>query len=248
MTRAGLSVRPGVYFAEVAGEGVIMDLVEDRYYGLEKPSTSIWLGLKAGFSQEWAAVHAPSLAAAAVGTVDDLISNQLAAWEKLGLLTTNPVTPCDLPTTGDPGRPAARGLLSTEVGAARLSPFALASLLTSRHWVRRSMGGDGVCRTIQALQEIPSLEPARQPELDRALLRVVRAYILYRRFFDQGNDDCVPRSLALTRSLRLHGIDARVCFGVQKFPFLAHAWVEANGRAVNERSAAIQGYSMLARF
>ncbi len=47
---------------------------------------------------------------------------------------------------------------------------------------------------------------------------------------------CLQRSFVTTYLLRKHGVPAQMVLGAQKLPFKAHAWVEVNGRVVNERS------------
>jgi hypothetical protein len=47
---------------------------------------------------------------------------------------------------------------------------------------------------------------------------------------------CLQRSFVTTYLLRKHGISAQLVLGAQRLPFKAHAWVEVDGRAVNERS------------
>lgn len=46
---------------------------------------------------------------------------------------------------------------------------------------------------------------------------------------------CLQRSAATTCLLRDCGIPARMVIGVQQIPFKAHAWVEVNGRVVNDK-------------
>jgi hypothetical protein len=55
---------------------------------------------------------------------------------------------------------------------------------------------------------------------------------------------CLQRSFVTTYLLRLHGVEAEMVLGAQKIPFQAHAWVEVNGRAVNERSDVQATYSV----
>lgn len=45
---------------------------------------------------------------------------------------------------------------------------------------------------------------------------------------------CLEQSLTLFTLLRRRGIAAEFRLGVQPRPFYAHAWVEANGRAISE--------------
>lgn len=47
---------------------------------------------------------------------------------------------------------------------------------------------------------------------------------------------CLEQSLALCILLQRRGIAAQVKLGVQARPFHAHAWVDVDGRAVNERA------------
>ncbi len=47
---------------------------------------------------------------------------------------------------------------------------------------------------------------------------------------------CLQRSFVTTYILRKQGVSANLVLGAQKLPFKAHAWVEVDGRAVNERS------------
>ena len=47
---------------------------------------------------------------------------------------------------------------------------------------------------------------------------------------------CLQRSFATTYLLRRAGVAAHMVLGAQKLPFKAHAWVEVNGMAINERS------------
>jgi hypothetical protein len=47
---------------------------------------------------------------------------------------------------------------------------------------------------------------------------------------------CLQRSFVTTYLLRKHSVAAQMVLGAQKLPFKAHAWVEVDGRAINERS------------
>jgi hypothetical protein len=47
---------------------------------------------------------------------------------------------------------------------------------------------------------------------------------------------CLQRSVCLVRLLRTHGVPARLVIGYRPAPFLSHAWVEVEGRVVNDSS------------
>jgi hypothetical protein len=46
---------------------------------------------------------------------------------------------------------------------------------------------------------------------------------------------CLQRSVVTTCLLRSCGVRAQMVVGAQKLPFKAHAWVEVDGQAINER-------------
>jgi hypothetical protein len=46
---------------------------------------------------------------------------------------------------------------------------------------------------------------------------------------------CLQRSAVMACLLRHCGIPAEMVLGAQKMPFEAHAWVEVDGQAINER-------------
>jgi len=55
---------------------------------------------------------------------------------------------------------------------------------------------------------------------------------------------CLQRSFVTTYLLRKRGIAAQMVMGAQKLPFKAHAWVEVDGRVVNERSNVQETYAV----
>jgi hypothetical protein len=69
---------------------------------------------------------------------------------------------------------------------------------------------------------------------DGALERAAAAFARAENFFvpRRAPDDCLPRSLALFRFLRMMGLPAEHVIGCRRAPFFAHAWVECGGRVV----------------
>jgi hypothetical protein len=45
---------------------------------------------------------------------------------------------------------------------------------------------------------------------------------------------CLQRSIVATRLLRAYGINGRLVIGYRPSPFFSHAWVEVDGRVVND--------------
>jgi hypothetical protein len=56
---------------------------------------------------------------------------------------------------------------------------------------------------------------------------------------------CLQRSSVLVKMLRRRGEPARLVIGAQKLPFAAHAWVEVNGKIVNDRLASTEKFLIL---
>jgi hypothetical protein len=58
---------------------------------------------------------------------------------------------------------------------------------------------------------------------------------------------CLQRSAALTCLLRHYRRPAQMILGAQQSPFRAHAWVELDGRVVNDKPYLPEMYSVLDR-
>ena len=58
---------------------------------------------------------------------------------------------------------------------------------------------------------------------------------------------CLQRSAATACLLRQYGVRAEMVIGAQQVPFRAHAWVEAEGQVVNDKSYTPEMYDVLDR-
>jgi len=58
---------------------------------------------------------------------------------------------------------------------------------------------------------------------------------------------CLQRSAATACLLKRHGVPAQMVIGAQQMPFKAHAWVEVDGRVVNDKAYTPQLYGVLDR-
>lgn len=58
---------------------------------------------------------------------------------------------------------------------------------------------------------------------------------------------CLQRSAATTCLLKRFGVRAYLVIGAQQMPFMAHAWVEVNGRVVNDKAYLPRLYAVLDR-
>jgi Transglutaminase-like superfamily len=58
---------------------------------------------------------------------------------------------------------------------------------------------------------------------------------------------CLQRSAATACLLKRHGVSAQMVIGAQQMPFRAHAWVEVDGRVVNDTPYTRELYGVLDR-
>ncbi len=58
---------------------------------------------------------------------------------------------------------------------------------------------------------------------------------------------CLQRSAATACLLKRNGVPAQMVIGAQQIPFKAHAWVEVDGRVVNDKPYTPEMYSVLDR-
>jgi hypothetical protein len=56
---------------------------------------------------------------------------------------------------------------------------------------------------------------------------------------------CLQRSAATVCLLRRYGVPARMVTGIQEFPLRAHAWVEVDGRVINDKPYTREIYAEL---
>jgi hypothetical protein len=58
---------------------------------------------------------------------------------------------------------------------------------------------------------------------------------------------CLQRSAATACLLKKYGLPAQMVIGAQQMPFKAHAWVEVDGRVVNDKPYTPEMYAVLDR-
>jgi len=58
---------------------------------------------------------------------------------------------------------------------------------------------------------------------------------------------CLQRSAATACLLKSYGVPATLVIGAQQMPFRAHAWVEVDGKVVNDKAYVLDMYLVLER-
>ncbi len=87
------------------------------------------------------------------------------------------------------------------------------------------------------------LAEAGRQEAQNTFAAVQDATMLYYR----RREDCLPKALTTFHLLRRQGIPAELCFAVKKYPFTAHAWVEAYGEPLDDEPSRLKRYTVIHR-
>jgi len=215
-----------IKWAEVGGIVYILDLAQDRYFGLNREFRNAWLGLLASQSCR----DRDNRDAVSATLLDDISSR---GWlDEL---------PCRVP----------RGCDWLWHPLTHVYPRVPSRLLAFRAWlclaiVAVSFRLWGLGPTYRAAAAV-SASPCRSPTPDYPSL--VGRFIDAERFFvsSQSTHDCLPRSLALYVFLRrFGGVPARHHIGVCRFPFVAHAWTTVHGRPLLDREGMVDAFVTLA--
>lgn len=85
--------------------------------------------------------------------------------------------------------------------------------------------------------------PAGREQAERTYAAVQRATMLYYR----RRRDCLPKAVTAFYLLRRQGLAAELCFGVKKFPFAAHSWVEAYGVQLDDDPSRLEALTVIHR-
>jgi hypothetical protein len=243
-----LACKPGVHFAEVDGQGVLMDLFADRYLGLSRWGSRIWDALARGEPTDTIAEALVGEEGLSEAEAHDLVHRQIEAWKQYHLLLPPQQARAKLALPQSRARVEPSAAVEPEVVAGtRFSALGFLHLVWAGLWTRAALRWRGLPWTLGRVQRIRAraLSARRREWLIR---RTLKAYVALRRPVSQGQRDCLPRSVGLAAALRRQGLDATVCFGVRNYPFLAHAWVEADGVAINEPLDTVCRFTALACF
>lgn len=210
---------------------VILDLHHGHYFVLDRVASAIWSDLLSGVdSAELTGRLSHEYAVPA-----EHVANDIAAF-------VSELQSRNFLTDQAPDRP--QGMTSRPTREPSLLALrAWWHLFAASHRLKRQ--GFGPTYTMYSTLTRPMPVADWQPRLERALCAFARAENFYH--LKQAPEDCLPRSLALFRFLASIGIAADHVIGVQRFPFAAHAWIECNGRVVQDDADRPRCYTEIAR-
>lgn len=112
--------------------------------------------------------------------------------------------------------------------------------------VRGVLGRAGLRGLERLLAVRPAVHPL-PPERHRVAIAETRTALDRARRGQVGHVACLPRAAACALVLRRRGVPADVVIGVRGQPFTAHAWVEVDGRIVDDTAAGSGPYTVIRR-
>jgi hypothetical protein len=217
-----------VHWVNADGGAILLDLVHDRYLALDEEAAAIWRLIS----------HAAGDASADADTV----MRHILAWRSRGLVVE------ERSSRTVQSKPIGRAAVVEYPfdADARPRPADVWFALYNRWWADRALTRRGIAEALRRLAHAARVRRPVPPLSTCA--RVVAGHRRVGGWFAYRGHDCLPRSLALARALRMTGFDADLCIGVRTFPFGAHAWVELGDAAVDETPDRISEYALIARF
>jgi hypothetical protein len=238
-----LMLRPAAHVraALAADGGVLLDLRSGRYVALNAVAAALWRALLAGAALDDVLARVARDGAQPVERVRRDAEEFLSRARAAGLLepgSGNPAAPDDgaasVPERAEPTE------LQQAATPARLWLPAAWCLVFGFERARRLLG---FARLHTLLHRLP--RRARRRDLARA--RTLAATVNRAAQLQPGRAECLERSAAALALLRLLGWPVEMVIGVQPRPFVAHAWIELDGRVLNDRQEVRSTYIALER-
>lgn len=233
----------------------LLDLRSGKYLSLDPVGARIWQQLAEGRSKAEITEHLRSLFDAPAEQIRNDVSAMLRRFTDVGLLEPMPSRPDPWHeiTPSKPGKhpaafPTVRYQAESGPSGSRIHRW-----LGDALWLVRGLLALGYIDLLTRLRAFPgvhrALERARandpqplSPLAWQITAAVNRAAALYyqRRW-------CLQRSAACAYLLRRHGFGAELVLGVQVLPFIAHAWVEMDGKVINDNPELTRTFAELHR-
>jgi hypothetical protein len=209
-----LNLAEHVRFCVIDGQYIFLDLKEDRYFGLPRPTDAAFAALLAG----------------------DASSTHVGGLQAAGLLVKSPAGRPLKPTT----HPAAASsfLEDGELGrgiSTVIVAEVLLQVLGARRAVRKKRLPGLLAKPGQGASESHGVSRERR---DRAVGQFLRA----RRAIPIA-PNCLYDSLALRRFLQRRSVAADLVIGTKLHPFAAHCWLQDGTMVLNDSLSAARGFA-----
>jgi Transglutaminase-like superfamily/Coenzyme PQQ synthesis protein D (PqqD) len=228
--------------------GVLFDPERDRLLKLNATGVEMWHALNAGQSESDVAGQLACKYGVDRQQVLDDLRNLVAKAAALGLSPSDILLTEELPHNIGPQTAPSFPWYGHGPDAARPRPRHFTILcavagLALFDCILSLLSFDLLCRSVKAWPLKPGYAHDNLTLIGQVCAAVEKACVWYPK-----KALCLQRSAVTTCILRSCGIPAHMVVGVRPMPFLAHAWVEAEGSVVNDFPNVRKFYQMLAAY
>jgi hypothetical protein len=214
----GYRLREGASFCCIDDRHVFLDLLSDKYFGLGVAADRQFARILAG---------------------ENVDPGDVAPMLRSGLLSKAPQEEVPIPCSQWTQVPATEGVATQRASITMVASALWRRTCWSRHVRQRSLGDNIALLTRKRSSIVAGI--ADPDALGRIEGGYRRAALIW-----SERDRCLATAMALMDELLAHGIAVQLVFGVRTDPFQAHCWVEANGLAVGQDTAALSAFSQIA--
>lgn len=214
--------------------GVVLDLKRDRLLKLNSVGTEMWTLLSGGMSETQVVEKIAQQYGVDRSRVREDLRSLLCRAQELGLSPESVLI-------AEPTEQTASNAVEKSSAVREQDQSAQNAVPTIGDVVKAILGlalFDIIlsCRTLETLCSVVRswpVKPLRPVSEATAVVQVSRAVERASVWYPK-KALCLQRSAVTACLLRQHGIQAHMVVGVRAMPFLAHAWVEVQGRVVND--------------
>jgi hypothetical protein len=217
--------RAGVLAARELDEMALYDPGRERYLTINAVATRIWELL----SDRKLPAQIVEVLCAEYGAPPERVtadvSAQIATWLRDHLIEPG--------MTGSPGEPhPAAPAYSIGSATADIHLPSVPRCVATIGWIKWLLSTRGFGGTVKRIRSRVEHIPPLPVEFE--VIRTLEYVVAMAGAFYPGRAKCLEQSLALYYLARRRGMGVRYCQGVRLFPFVAHAWVEYQGKVVND--------------
>jgi len=242
------AAQPRLYLTVSPDGGVLFDPEKDRLLKLNATGVEMWQSLHAGRSESEVAEQLARKYGVEAGEIIGDVRSLVATAAKLGLSPSD-VLLIEEPSQGAPAQTSPTyPWYGHQDSAARPAPKLSAILfaimgLTFFDCILYVRSLEFLCRSVKAWPLRPREREDQSTLIGEICTAVEKACVWYPK-----KALCLQRSAVTTCILRSYGVPAHMVVGVRHMPFLAHAWVEAEGSVVNDFPNVRKFYRMLTAY
>ena len=221
---------PAVSYCLLDNVCIFLDRQGDKYHYLDRKKTGLLESLRNGLGPEDALPKNET--SSAFHIVQELVSKNL--------LTEN--------GTGKALEPVAHQIPSASVYDSywkrRLHPTTIAYLASKHHKLQQRLKQESLYDTTQKAEKLKDKAGKHNSNLDsEKILDKARRIIDSRYFVYTYKDKCLFDSCLFFEHFTKQGIPVDWVFGVNLYPFSAHAWVEYEGLVLNDELERIAAFT-----